>query len=351
MDEAARSLTAEPQRGGWRAAVTLAILSPLIAEVLSGATRFTVLFALAPEILTWGCGALVIREAVRRWRGGWRSMLLLGLGISIAEEFVIQQTSLAPLPFPGAQAAWGRLWGVNWIYFLFMLGYESVWVVLVPVQVTELLFPQRRNEPWLRTRGFILSAVLFLLGSRIAWYAWIKRVRPMIFHLPPYHPGALTIGCGVLAIALLALLAYLSRRIGTGAPNPESTGPPVWLVLVLAFVLGCPWYALMSFVFRPTEPHVPFGVVAICGVIWAALVYWVIGRWVHSARWNDLHAWALVFGATLLCMGAGFLGSSTWKSIDLIGKVVLNVLAIFGFFALLARVRGRQRGGTEPLRS
>src|SRR5579863_10409191 len=208
MGEITKSVTTTAQRAGWRTSLTLAILSPLIAEVLSGATKFSVLFALVPEILVWGCGALLIREVVRRWRGGGTSMLLLGLGLSIAEEFVIQQTSLAPLPFPGALANYGRAWGVNWIYFLFMLGYESVWGVLVPVQVTELLFRSSRHAPWLRNRGLIITAILFLIGSRIAWYACIKRVRPIIFHLPPYHPGPLAIGSGIFAIALLAILAY-----------------------------------------------------------------------------------------------------------------------------------------------
>lgn len=325
--------------GGWRPALTLAILSPLIAEVLSGATRFSVLFALIPEILTWGCGALVIRELVRRWRGGWTSMLLLGLGISIAEEFVIQQTSLAPLPFPGALVNYGRAWGVNWIYFLFMLGYESVWVVLIPVQVTELIFSSRRQEPWLRTRGFIISAILFLLGSRIAWYAWIKRARPIVFHLPPYNPGALTIGLGLLAIALLTLLAYLARRIGTGAPNPSHNVPPAWLMVVIVFALGCPWYALMSFVFRARPPQVAFGTVMACGVVWVVLVYLLLGRWVHAARWNSLHTWATAFGATLLCMVAGFSGSHTWSRLDFYGKIVLNVIAVAAFLLLLPRVR------------
>lgn len=335
MDGESKSLT----RAGWRPALTLAVLSPLIAEVLSGATHFSVIFALIPEILTWGCGALVIRETVRRWRGGWTSMLLLGLGISIAEEFIIQQTSLAPLPFPGALAQYGRAWGVNWIYFLFMLGYESVWVVLVPVQVTELLFRKHRTEPWLRTRGFVISAVLFLLGSRIAWYAWIKRARPIVFHLPPYHPSAITIGSGLLAIVLLASLAYFARSVGTEAPNFARGVPPAWLVVVLGFVLGCPWYALMSFVFRPTEPRVAWGVVMICGTVWGVLVYWLVSRWTRAARWSDVHRWALSFGATLLCMAAGFMGSSTWKPIDLYGKVVLNILAVIAFFMMVARIR------------
>ena len=342
MDITAESSPGTPPRGGWRPAVTLAVLSPLIAEVLSGATKVSVLFALVPEILTWGCGALVIREAVRRWRGGWTSTLLLGLGIAVAEEFVIQQTSLAPLPFPGALAHYGRAWGVNWIYFLFMLGYESVWVVLVPVQVTELLFPSRSDAPWLRTRGLILAAILFLLGARIAWYAWIKRARPMVFHLPPYHPSALLIGSGVAAIALLAVLAWCARRVGTGTPNPAHGAPPAWLIVVLGFVLGCPWYALMGFVFAPKAPRVAFSLVMAAGIAWGVLVYLILGWLTHAAAWTDVHRWALAFGATLLCMAAGFLGSNTWRPIDLYAKAVLNVLAVIAFLLLVPRLRRRR---------
>lgn len=346
------SQLSEPQpkstnAGAWRPALTLAVLSPLIAEVLSGATKFSVLFALIPEILTWGCGALAIRELVRRWRGGWTSMLLLGLGISVGEEFIIQQTSLAPLPFPGALAHYGRACGVNWIYFLFMLGYESVWVVLVPVQITELIFSARGRQPWLRTRGLIISAILFLLGSRIAWYAWIKRARPIVFHLPPYNPGALTIGAGLLAIALLAFLAYLARRVGTAAPSPSRNAPPAWLMIAIAFALGCPWYILMSFVFRRQPPPIAFQVVLICGILWALLVYWLLGHWIHAARWSGLHAWATAFGATLLCMAAGFLGSNAWSHLDFYGKIVLNVAAVLAFFALLANVRRSTSPGPE----
>jgi hypothetical protein len=39
-----------------RAIWTLLVLSPFIAEVLSGATRVSVLFVLIPEIMVWGVG-------------------------------------------------------------------------------------------------------------------------------------------------------------------------------------------------------------------------------------------------------------------------------------------------------
>ena len=110
--------------------VSLLLLAPLISEVIYGATRLSTIFVLVPEILTWGCAALLIREFVRRWNKGWPSMLLLGLALAVAEEWIIQQTSIAPL-IGLAKTAYGRVWGVNLVYFLWALGYESVWVVLI----------------------------------------------------------------------------------------------------------------------------------------------------------------------------------------------------------------------------
>jgi hypothetical protein len=329
------------RRGGMGPAWTLVFLAPFIAEVLSGATKVSILFALVPEMMVWGCGALLIREMVRRWGGGWPSLLMLGLGLSIAEEFIIQQTSLAPLPFPGVLEHYGRVAGVNWIYFLFMLGFESVWVVLVPVAVTEMIFAKRRAELWLRTRGMVIVSVVFLLGCRIAWYAWIKRARPMVLHVPDYHPAITTILAGLLAIALLAVEAYLVR--GTGQTIAARSAPPAWAMGLVTPVLGFPWYVLMAFVFAPKTPRVAFWVPLAAGIVWAGIAYALFRRWTSSPQWGELHTWASAFAATVVCMLAGFLGSSTWLRMDFYGKIALNVIAVVGFLMLLRAVR--KRGG------
>jgi hypothetical protein len=330
--------SAPPRIRGFAPSLTLVFLSPFIAEVLSGATKVSVLFALIPEMLCWGCGALLIREAVRRWRGAWPSTLMLGLGLSIAEEFLIQQTSLAPLPFPHIHAAYARLWGVNWLYFLFMLGFESVWVVLVPIGVTELFFPVRRGRLWLRTRGMIVTAILFLLGCRIAWYAWIKRVRPIVFHLPAYHPAGITLLAGLAAIVLLGVEAYLIR--GAGQALAGHSTPPVWIVGAVVLVLGFPWYGLMVPNFSPTaHPQVSFWMIVAAGVVWGAIAYALFRRWTASGVWTPLHTWAAAFAAAVVCMVSGFSGSSAWSRLDFYGKIGLNVLGVGGFLMLLGKVR------------
>ena len=313
--------------GGVAPALTLMVLAPVIAEVLSGATKLSYIFALVPEILVWGGGALLIRELVRRWGGGWTSVLLLGIGLAIAEEFVIQQTSIAPLPWLGNRPAYGRVWGVNWVYFLYMLGYESVWVVLVPVQLTDLIFPKRRDEPWLRSWQLVIVSFLFVVGSLVAWFSWTQRARPMVFHVPKYAPPLLTVILAALAISLLFVMSYAVRKTAALGASASRKAPSLWLVGLGTLGLGFAWYGLIVLVFAP-QPSLPLWIPMAGGIAWSGLAFFVVKRWVESAGWGDMHRWSLVSSAIVVCMVAGFLGSSTWSRMDVIGKVTFNVIAV-----------------------
>jgi hypothetical protein len=319
---------------------SLLILAPVISEVLSGSTRISFLFVLIPEIMVWGCGALLCRELVRRWQAGATSLLMLGLALSIAEEFIIQQTSIAPLPFPGVNANYARFWGVNWLYFLFMLGYESVWVVLVPTQVTELLFPDSRNQPWLRKRGLIATCVVFLVGCRIAWYGWTQQARPRL-GAAPYHPPMMAILLGLLAIAILISMAWLLRSHGhSGQVDSRQPASP-WLIGLKAFIFGLAWWALMTLVFAP-HPELPVWIPLTAGLVWAAMAFALVRCWSSARGWGDLHRWSLSFGATLSCMSAAYISTAGWSQLDLIGKIILNLMAVVGFVLLARRVWRRE---------
>jgi hypothetical protein len=318
---------------------TLVLLAPLIAEVLSGSTRLSFLFAFIPETMVWGCGALLCRELVRRWRAGATSLLLLGLALSIAEEFVIQQTSLAPLPFPGAQVQYGRLWGVNWLYFLFMLGYESVWVTVVPVTLTELVFPARASQAWLRVRGFLASCAVFVLGSFIAWFAWVKRARPSL-HAAPYQPPPGTFAAGIAAILVLGYAAYALRETGRPGSNQGAGSSALsWLAFIAAFLTGCAWFKLIAMLFTPV--HTPVSLPLILGAAWALCVYALFRGLSSMGTWGERQRWAASFGATLACMAVGYLSTAGWSRRDLLFKAILNVLALLGLLALGLNVRKR----------
>ena len=308
--------------------LALLLLAPVISEVLYGATRISVIFVLIPEILTWGCGALLIRECVRRWNKGWPSMLLLGMALAVAEEWVIQQTSIAPL-VGLAKHAYGRGWGVNWVYFLWALGYESVWVVLVPVQLTELFFPARRGQLWLRTRGFVIAGIVFVIGAYMAWYGWTQRARVMIFHMPPYSPPPLYIAGAIGAIGLLVLAAYVLPNSPPRSGRTGRTAPAPWVVGLIVTILGTTWaaYVLLGFGSLPDFPF-PFALAA--GLAWSVLTLFLLWRWTSSPGWGDAHRFDLVFGGVLGCMLGGFVVFNVGGAlrIDWIGKAILNVAAV-----------------------
>jgi hypothetical protein len=334
-----------PRAAGSRRApvIALLVLAPVVAEVLYGATRISVLFVLLPEIMVWGCGALLIREAVRGGRRGWGSLLLLGLALAVAEECVIQQTSVAPL-VGLARHAYGRVGGVNWVYLLWALGYESVWVVLVPVGLVELLFPGRRGEPWLRPRGRVIAAAVFCLGSFLAWYSWTQRARVQVFHMAPYSlPAPILLG-SLGVIAALVAAAFAGRAAPPAAAVvPGRPAPPPLRVGLAAAVFGLPWGAMVLLGYGDA-PGVPFGWVLAGSLAWAGLAGALFGRWSARPGWSDGHRYAAVVGAIAACMLAGFvvfLGGGA-KPVDWIGKLILN-LAATAWLAALGRKVWRRR--------
>lgn len=326
--------------------VTLVLLAPFIAELLSGATRLSVIYVLIPEIMTWGCGALIIRELVRRWQGGWPSLLLLAPAIAIAEEIIIQQTSLAPLVWVKSTQIYGRMFGVNWVWLLAMLVYETFSVVLLPVQFTELAVRDRRNAPWLRTRGLIVATVVFLLGAFLAWFAWTQNYRIRILHLPPYHPPASYIAAGFAAIALLAFASYRSRTAAFRAKRANSKAVSPLIVGIVTAVLTYPWQYAIALNFN-LLPKLPFWIAIVVGIAYVAIVFFIL-RWLSSAAgWSDVHRFAVCAGATLAIMAWGI--TTVWhgKRTDVVGEAIFIAIGTALSISLARRLRAG-RESKEP---
>jgi hypothetical protein len=335
---------AQTGKAVWRAhalpIITLLLLSPIIAEVLFGSTSLSTLYVLLPEIGVWGCGALIIRGLVRSRRRGWVAILLLGMALALAEECIIQQTSLAPLVGTNPAHIYGRSLGVNWIYLLFQLGYESIWVVVLPVQLTELLFPTRRADPWVGPRGLIIASFVFVLASFVAWYSWTHVARPL-FHAPVYQPPLIDVSIALLCIVALAVAALglpLPARLTLPAAR---RAPSPWLVGGTAFVFSLLWFVLVALAYN-VDPALP-AMIAFCGgIFWAWVAWLVLTRWFVAKGWHSLHRLALVFGACIASMLAGFVLHVVVLPIDVIGKLVLNVIAVLWLSGLAFRMACRK---------
>ncbi|MGB2666634.1 MAG: hypothetical protein WAK48_21705 [Candidatus Acidiferrum sp.] len=298
--------------------LTLILLAPVIAEILLGSTRLSILFILIPQILLWGLGALMIREAVRRARLDTRSLLLMGAALGLSEEFIIQQTSLAPLPWLGPGHDYGRAFGVNWVWLLAMLGWEAVWVTVVPIHLTEIIWRDRRRQPWLRTRGWMISIALFLTGSMIAWYGWTYRARPMVFHAPIYSPPfAPMLIAAVVIVALIAIALYLPARLR----RPRGQAPGPWLAGIASFVFAEGWVGLIQ-IAGGSDPNFQVTAALLAGIAWAAAAYALMERWSGGSGWTDAHRMAAIIGANVALMTNGWQG--VWRLSDIIFRVAVG---------------------------
>jgi len=319
--------------------VALLLLPPIIGEFLSGSTHLTTFFLLLPQIGVYGCGALLIRDLVRHQRKGWLAILLLSIAFAVAEECVILQTSFSPLFAADPQHIYGRALGVSWIYLLWAVGYESIWSIVLPIQLTELIFPFQRDEPWLGKRGLVITGIFFLLASIGVWYLWTQIAMRRFGDYQPFLLGV------ILALAVVAALVATvlgsrpslrtTRKIDMPVPWP-------WLVGLIAFVLGLTWFALIVLHYG-LAPSLPVVIPVALGLAWAAGTFFLVRYWSTSQHWGDAHRVAFIFGALMASMLPGFVTSGIVLPIDFIGKAVLNVIAVLGLSYLAWKVRQRER--------
>lgn len=313
-------------------------MAPFIAEVLPGATRFSSLFVLPVEICVWGGGALMIRYAVRRWHLGWANMLALALSLAIAEECLIQQTSLAPMVLQLKGKIYARALGVNYVYFLWALVYEAVFVVILPVHLVELIFPSRREGLWVGKAGLVATAILFFLGSFLAWYSWTQIARPSVFHMPAYNPPLGAILIAAAAIGALAFLAVGPYRHALSREFAPLQPPPRWLLGTAAALWAVAWYGLVLLGFG-IAPSFPPAMAIGAGLLLAAVILCLLPRWTADPRWRRGHEFWVIFGTMLGSMMAGFIGFIGSARVDLYFKIVVNLLAVGLMIALGLRRR------------
>jgi hypothetical protein len=316
-------------------ALLVMALAPIFTELLLGGTRLSALIGFPPilgmEIAVWGGGALMLRALARKLGLGWGSLLLFGLIIAIAEEFVIQQTSLAPLVIKLKGVEWARAGGINYVYALWALIYEAVWVVLFPTLVAEMIFPDRRHETWLSRTGLAIVMILFPIGAAMAWYGWTHIARVRTFHLPIYDPPAAAILAALAAIAALFIWAIRFPPRFRAATRPPA---PAWLGLGGA-IWATLWFALVVLAFG-IAPKLPAPAIFAVGLVLTALLLVALPRWAAHPEWTPRHGFGLFFGTLTGAMLASFVGFQGAATEDLWFKLVTNLLA-FGVMILLGR--------------
>ncbi len=146
-----------------RAALTLVVLTPLVAELALGSTPIRMAWLVILWVPIYGAGVLAVRELVVRCGRGWPSILLMALAYELLEDGLGLQALTSPHLYDAAD--WGlRVFGFNAPYWEANVVYHAVFTLAIPIAVTDLLFPLHRGRPYLGRTGLVVSGLVALLG-------------------------------------------------------------------------------------------------------------------------------------------------------------------------------------------
>jgi hypothetical protein len=255
--------------------LALIVLAPWVGEFLLGNLSVRTLPLIVVLMPMYGGGALLIREVVRRTGRGYPAMLLLGAGYGTAQAGLVDLTMFDPPLAPG---------GFDLVSTVTFVVGHAVWSITIPIAIAEMLAGPRRTTPWLRGRGLLFTALVYLAGCGLIFSDAVESAgaRPSAAQLAAVAATTIVFVAG-------GLLAAPRVRPGTGPVPP----PPV-------LGLGV-FVAASAFVARPENA---FGLVLAAGILTAAWI--ALRRWSQAPQWGAWHGYAVVAGALPVYAWLGF---------------------------------------------
>jgi len=210
----------------------LVLLSPIIAEMLSGSSApLEWLNPFVPLLLVWlyGAGVLVVRETAVRWRIGWAGILVLGVAYGIIEEGLAVKSFFDPGWMDLGSLSWyGRWFDTNWVWAVWLSIYHAVVSIAVPIFLVDWIWPETRGRAFTSKRGYI-AAVGLLASATLFLNVVLTAYRPSMWHL---------LG-GVGAVALLVWFArHQADRLWARLPTGRAPRPRTYAIAGFAFLGG-----------------------------------------------------------------------------------------------------------------
>lgn len=300
--------------------VVLFFSSFVIGEMLLGASTVSRLAAAIPVVFFYGGGAVVIRELARRRGPGWWRIVMLGLAYGIFEEGVVILSLFNPDLFKAGLVG-GRALGVNWVWSEWVVGYHAVFSILIPIFLAELLFPDRRREPWLGRKGLAALTILFGLSAIVIGLVFRKMIAPDFRPPLPQFLSACTMAAGLAAVAI----ALPSADHDRARPRTLGPTPAPWLVGLLGLCVSASWFGLLMLPEPLKAGAWPLAPIGATLAIACATVFAVDNWSRRGPSWTIPHRIAMVLGALPPIMLFGSLVVTTESRVDQIGQGIISV--------------------------
>ena len=178
-------------------------------------------------------GALLIREAMIRWKKGWATVLLLGAAYGILEEGIALGTlfNTSPVSY-GNPTSYGQWLGVSWVWAAEAIPLHMIFSAALPILLLGLALPNTRGKSLLGSRRSLVSAGA-ILGADVAFINLAVQV-----HLHHTEIGWPLLGLSALIIGALVVAARLApARILQARTDGPRVSP------LVSFALGAVWVA------------------------------------------------------------------------------------------------------------
>ena len=315
-------------------ALTLFLLSPIVGELLSGSSppsEFFQPFGFTIMALLYGGGAILCRELKIKWGKGMGSLILLGAAYGVIEEGLMVASFQNPGWMDlGILGTFGRVWGVNWVWAVELTAYHALVSITVPVILVELLYPERKAEPWLNGRWRIIVPALFILDVIGGYFlfAFVSGYWPPI---PQYLFFIIT--TVFLIVAAYRLPANWARRGKKTISRPRTI---LLISAIAAFTCGIIFWILPLNMTGWTYP--------ILVITLGLAVIMLTIRKLTSYNWygaTPIHSVALSAGSlSPLILGAMFQEFDGARTDNTSGMLLVGLAFIF-FFVTLWRKKSR----------
>ncbi len=330
----------QDSRGHASLVLGLVLLAPVCAEYLAAYTDSTgdvreLLLGMLFFVPLYGAPALLIREVARRFALGWTGILLMAMAFGLLQAGVVDQ-SLFSVSYLGIES-WDisrrptliEPLGISAYMTLLFIGGHVIYSIGAPIALVEALRPARRHEPWLGTKGLVVTAMLYVAMS----------VLVLIDHLSTESSHASPVQAGV---SLLLVGGLVASAFAFGRRTRSPVNRRVWrpgIVFLLSVLTASTITAVPE-----TWPGAAFAFLLLAlGAAGLA----AISRW---SGWDLRHEVAVASGAlvsrgVLAFTYVPLLGEVTPTAKYLHNAVMLGIVAVI---AILAASRARSAGQRPP---
>jgi hypothetical protein len=315
-----------------KALVFLMFASAAIAELMSGSSpplEFFNPFSGFLLFVFYGCGVVLVRETALRWNKGYATILLLGAAFGILEEGLSVKSWLDPGWMDLGTLGWyGRFWGINWVWAVWLTLYHAVCSITIPIIITDMIFPQFKGVRLTDDIGWKSYQGFFLAGSAIYLFVFL--------FLTPYRPPVPQFWFVSSLMVLAIFLAYM-------VPSPlfkANLGIPTWSPAKF-FALGS-FFMFFSFIgFGSGIGSIPFlPVLVVCAVDLFVLVLLITH---FGTERNNRHLVAFMAGCESPFIFVGFIFE--FFNVGFLGMSLVSLGAIIWFVWLYKRAEKVDRIG------